>query len=122
MDSNSSLAQRQLITRVLALVVVAALILGALVVLRPFFAAGLFAVVFVLATWPLFELLRRRLKLSNGWAALLITLGLLVLVVLPFAWLVQTLLEQGPGWSCNCTRSRRCARACRPGSRRSLSR
>ena len=98
MDSNSSLAQRQLITRVLALVVVAALILGALVVLRPFFAAGLFAVVFVLATWPLFELLRRRLKLSNGWAALLITLGLLVLVVLPFAWLVQTLLEQGPGW------------------------
>jgi predicted PurR-regulated permease PerM len=98
MDPNASLAQRHLITRVLALVAVAALILGAIVVLRPFFAAGLFAIVFVLATWPLFESLRRRLGLSNAWAALVITLGVLVLVVLPFAWLVQSLVELGPGW------------------------
>jgi predicted PurR-regulated permease PerM len=99
MDPTTSLAQRNLITRVLALVALGALIVGALVVLKPFFAAGLFAVVFVLATWPLFELLRKRARLSNGWAATVLTLAVLLLVVLPFAWLVHSLIERGPDWA-----------------------
>jgi predicted PurR-regulated permease PerM len=99
MDPAASLAQRNLITRVLGLVALGALIIGALVVLRPFFAAGLFAVVFVLATWPVFELLRRRARLSNGWAATVLTVAVLLLVVLPMAWLVQDLIERGPAWA-----------------------
>jgi predicted PurR-regulated permease PerM len=99
MDPTASLAQRNLITRVLALVALGGLLLGALVVLKPFFAAGLFAIVFVLATWPLFELLRGRARLSNAWAATVLTLAVLLLVVLPMAWLVQSLVERGPAWA-----------------------
>ncbi len=90
--------QRALVTRIAGLAALSLLVLGAIVVLRPFVAAGLFAAVFVLATWPLYSRLRKAVRGSDTWAAAIATLLLIVLVVLPFAWLVQNAIDRVPGW------------------------
>jgi predicted PurR-regulated permease PerM len=90
--------QRALVTRIAGLAALSLLVLGAIVVLRPFVAAGLFAAVFVLATWPLYSRLRKVVRGSDTWAAAIATLLLIVLVVLPFAWLVQNAIDRVPGW------------------------
>ncbi len=90
--------QRGLITRIAGLAALVLLVLGSIVVLRPFIAAGLFAAVFVLATWPLYARLRKAVGGSDTWAAAIATLLIIVLVVLPFAWLVQTSIDRVPGW------------------------
>ncbi len=90
--------QRALITRIAGLAALVLLVLGAIVVLRPFVAAGLFAAVFVLATWPLYSRLRRAVRGHNTWAASIATLLIIVLVVLPFAWLVQNAVDRVPAW------------------------
>ena len=95
MDPNT---QRALITRIAGLAALVLLVLGAIVVLRPFIAAGLFAAVFVLATWPLYSLLRRAVRGRNTLAASIATLLIIVLVVLPFAWLVQNAIDRVPAW------------------------
>jgi predicted PurR-regulated permease PerM len=86
------------VTRIAGLAALSLLVLGAIVVLRPFVAAGLFAAVFVLATWPLYSRLRKAVRGSDTWAAAIATLLLIVLVVLPFAWLVQNAIDRVPGW------------------------
>jgi|DewCreStandDraft_4_1066084.scaffolds.fasta_scaffold94169_1 predicted PurR-regulated permease PerM len=91
-------SERALITPIVKVVAVAALVLGAVIVIKPFIVAGLFAAVFVLATWPLYRAIRRRLRGSDTWAATVITLAAVVLVILPFAWLVETAIERVPGW------------------------
>lgn len=87
-----------LITPLVKVVAVASLVAGAVIVLRPFIVAGLFAAVFVLATWPLYRALRRRVRGSDTWAATIITAAAIVLVIVPFAWLVETAIERVPGW------------------------
>lgn len=91
-------SQRALITPIVKVVAVALLVLGAVVVLRPFIVAGLFAAVFVLATWPLYLAVRRRVRGSDTWAATIVTALAIVLVILPFAWLVETAIERVPAW------------------------
>ncbi len=95
MDSGG---ERALVTPVAKLVSIALLVLGAVIVLRPFLVAGLFAAVFVLATWPVYRSLRHRLKGSDTWAAGVAIALAVVLVLLPFAWLVETAIERVPGW------------------------
>jgi predicted PurR-regulated permease PerM len=90
--------QRALITRIAGLAALVLLVLGSIVVLRPFVAAGLFAAVFVLATWPIYSLLRRAVRGRNTLAASIATLLTIVLVLLPFAWLVQNAIDRVPGW------------------------
>lgn len=90
--------QRILITRFAGVAAVAMLVVGAIVVLRPFVAAGLFAAVFVLATWPLYLRLRRLLRGSDTWAAAVATALVIVLVLLPFAWLTQNAIDRVPAW------------------------
>jgi predicted PurR-regulated permease PerM len=87
-----------LITPIVKVVAVASLVVGAVIVLRPFIVAGLFAAVFVLATWPLYLAIRRRVRGSDTWAATIITAAAIVLVIVPFAWLVETAIERVPGW------------------------
>ncbi|MDW8468588.1 MAG: AI-2E family transporter [Burkholderiales bacterium] len=84
--------------RLAGLAALALLALGTVVVLKPFIAAGLFAAVFVMATWPAYAALRRALRGSDAWAATLMTVGVVVLVVLPFAWLVENAIERVPRW------------------------
>lgn len=86
------------ITRILKITAAVLLVLGTVVVLKPFIVAGLFAAVFVMATWPLHRLVRSRVRGSNTGAATIMTLAATVLVIVPFAWLVNNAIERVPGW------------------------
>jgi len=81
------------ITRIAA---IALLALGCFYVLQPFIAAALFAGVFCLATWPLFAWLRRVVRGSNTWAAALLTVGTILLILVPFAIIAGSATENVP--------------------------
>ncbi len=71
----------------------ALLVIGVAWVLAPFFAALMFAVIVCLTTWPLYARLEARLKGRRTLAALLATLMLATLVLLPMSYLAATLAE-----------------------------
>jgi predicted PurR-regulated permease PerM len=79
MDEGHTRAERT-IAGIAALV----LVVGCLLVLRPFFSALLWAVVLCSSSWPIY---RRLLKLVSGrrtLATLIMTLGMILVVLLPF--------------------------------------
>lgn len=90
--------EHALITRIVKIAAVAALVIGTVVVLRPFVAAGLFAAVFVLATWPLHLAVGRAVGGRGTAAAAIMTLLAIVLVIVPFAWVVDNAIERVPRW------------------------
>ncbi|MEW5880127.1 MAG: AI-2E family transporter [Pseudomonadota bacterium] len=90
--------EHALITRIVKIVAAGLLVIGAAVVIEPFLAAGLFAAVFVLATWPLHLAVRRAVRGSDTAAATVMTLLAIVLVIVPFAWLVNNAIERVPRW------------------------
>ena len=96
--------------RNVGVVALAALAAGCLLVLRPFASAILWAVVLTYTTWPLYQRMRKALGGHAAWAALAMTLLLVLVVLLPLALVVlsladnaapmadavQSLLTQGP--------------------------
>ena len=70
----------------------ALLILGCLLVIRPFIGAILFAGVLVLSTWPAYEALRTRMGGRSSLSALVVVLALIVLLALPVALAAQSLV------------------------------
>ncbi|MFQ5896973.1 MAG: AI-2E family transporter [Candidatus Methylomirabilia bacterium] len=64
----------------------AALVALAVLMLRPFLAPAAWAVVLVFASWPLFRLIERALAGRTVWAALCVTLLLVLVVVVPATW------------------------------------
>ena len=75
--------------------------LGAAWVLAPFLAAVLFAIIICLTTWPLFDWLDTRLKGRTTLAALLATLLLAMIVLVPMSYLAATITDgvaQLIGW------------------------
>ncbi|HUI99385.1 MAG TPA: AI-2E family transporter [Usitatibacter sp.] len=69
----------------------AALLLGCLLVLRPFLGAMLFAGVLCFSTWPVFLLLKRRLH--REWlAATVLVCAMIVAIALPVALAAQSLV------------------------------
>ena len=74
-------------------IALALLLLGCLLVLLPFVTALLWAVVMSFSVWPLY---RRLLKLLGGrrtWAALLMALGMMCVILLPFVIVGATLAD-----------------------------
>lgn len=67
--------------RMVGLFALAALVVGALWVLRPFVSSVLWAIVLTYSTWPVFEVVRRGLRGNSTYAATVMT-GLLTLVVI----------------------------------------
>ena len=61
------------------------LLIGCVLVLRPFLSAILFAGVVVVSSWPLYQRLLRRLKGRRNLAALAMTLFLTLLVIVPLS-------------------------------------
>ncbi|TFW25258.1 AI-2E family transporter [Duganella callida] len=59
------------------------LVIGCLVVLRPFLAAILFAAAITISSWPLYLRLLARLKQRRNIAALLMSVGLTLLIIVP---------------------------------------
>src|SRR5688572_12742229 len=71
---------------------VALLILGCILVLRPFIGAILFAGVLCLSTWPAYAWLRDRWEGRGGLAALVIVLVMVVALAAPVALVAQSLI------------------------------
>jgi predicted PurR-regulated permease PerM len=60
-------------------------------VLFPFLAPVAWAMILAYASWPLYQKLLKRLKHKTGVAAVLMTLGMMIAIVIPMFWLLYTL-------------------------------
>lgn len=69
--------------RVIALVLIALLAIGCLMVLRPFLSSLLWAAILAYATFPVFAWLRAKSRLSGGWIATLMVLTMACVVIVP---------------------------------------
>jgi len=79
--------------RNLALIVLALLLLGCLLVLRPFVSALLWAVVLCFSTWPLYRRLLKGLGGRRTLAALFMSLAMILLLLVPFLVIGFTLAD-----------------------------
>jgi predicted PurR-regulated permease PerM len=103
-----------LIERVVAVAFFAVLLVGVVLVLRPFFTAFIFGGILVIATWPAHDWLLRK-GLSNGWATVILSMIVFAAIIAPVVILAPemttrlvTLARQGqafvetapdlPGW------------------------
>jgi predicted PurR-regulated permease PerM len=80
----------------LRLLAIGLLVAGVVVVLRPFLPAILWAVIIVVATWPLLLALERRLHGRRALAVTLMSTGLFAAVVAPISLLLATLVTRLP--------------------------
>jgi predicted PurR-regulated permease PerM len=69
------------------------LLVGCLLVLRPFASALLWAVVLCVSSWPLYQRLLKLLRGRRTWAALLMALGMILVMLLPFLVVGVTLAD-----------------------------
>jgi predicted PurR-regulated permease PerM len=86
----------ELISNALMLTVVGALGFAVLAVLRPFLPAILWAMIIVVATWPLMLRVQRLLGGRRGLAVAVMSGGLFVVIVAPVGWLLGTLIARLP--------------------------
>ena len=85
---------RQDLTRTtLAIIFILLLIAASLWVLRPFLAATVWATMLVVATWPLLKSLEARFGNRRSPAVAVMTLGMLLLLVLPLWAAIDTIAE-----------------------------
>jgi predicted PurR-regulated permease PerM len=95
-------ARHDLIRTTLQLVFVAALIAGSFWVLRPFLIPLGWAATIAIALWPVFLRVRGWLGDSRGLSVAAMTVGLLLVLVIPFYLAITTLLDNVDriaGWS-----------------------
>jgi predicted PurR-regulated permease PerM len=83
--------QRDLTRTTLAILCIFLLIATSLWVLRPFLAAAVWAIMIVVATWPLFKVLEQRLGGRRGLAVGGMTLAMLFLLVIPLWLAIDTI-------------------------------
>ena len=74
-------------------VVVLALMCGCLIVLLPFLSSLLWAVVLVCSSWPVYSRLLKIVGRRHSLAALLMTLGMILILLLPFVIVGTTLAD-----------------------------
>lgn len=87
-------ANRMEITRtVLAVIAILLLLVGAMWVLMPFLGALIWATTIVVATWPLMEMVQRRLWGRRSLAVVAMMLILLMLLFVPLSIAVVTIVE-----------------------------
>ena len=79
--------------RAIAVVALAALAAGCVLVLKPFASAILWAVVLSYSTWPVFHRIRKAFGGRAGWAALAMTSLLVLVVLLPVTLVVMSLAD-----------------------------
>ncbi len=82
--------------QILRVVAITALVIGCLMVLKPFLAALLSAAILCFSTWPAYEWIERRLGGRRGLAALAMTLLILLVLVLPLALIAATSVDEVP--------------------------
>ena len=84
---------KQTLQQFAQLAAVVAVVIGCYQVLAPFIPAILFAAVACSASWPLYLRLRRSLHGRSGWAALTMTLLMVVIIIAPTALLALSLAD-----------------------------
>ncbi len=72
------------IEQMAGLALIGAVVVGCVLVLRPFISAILWAAILCFATWPLYELFRRWLRGRHTLAAALTTAVLAIVLIIPF--------------------------------------
>lgn len=82
--------------QIIRIVAITALVIGCLMVLKPFLAALLSAAILCFSTWPVYEWIERRLGGRRGLAALAMTMLILLVLVLPLALIAATSADQVP--------------------------
>ena len=85
--------QRDLTRNTLAILCILLLIVASLWVLRPFLAATIWAVMVVVATWPLLKLLEQRFGGRRAPAVVVMTLAMLLLLVIPLSLAIGTIVQ-----------------------------
>ncbi len=85
--------RRDLARNTLAILCILGLIGLSLWVLRPFLAASVWAAMLVVATWPMFVSLEARLGNRRGVAVLIMSVGMLLLLVLPLWLALDTIFD-----------------------------
>ena len=82
-----------LIERVIAVTLFAVLLIGVVLVLRPFVTAFIFGGILVIATWPVRSWLLRR-GLSNGWATFILSTIAFTCIIAPVVILAPEMTSQ----------------------------
>lgn len=82
-----------LVRHVLVVLVISLMIAGSLWVMRPFLPALIWATMIVVATWPLLLKVQEILGGQRICGAIVMTLAMLLVIVLPFTAAILTLLE-----------------------------
>jgi predicted PurR-regulated permease PerM len=92
---NKAPAQSELqaLERKLGLAVLLLLLLGCLLVLRPFLSATLWGIVLCCSSWPLYCRLLRFVGQRRSLAAFIMMLGMVLIILLPFAIVGTTLAD-----------------------------
>ncbi|MGZ8196413.1 MAG: hypothetical protein ACXWTH_12380 [Methylosarcina sp.] len=75
------------------LAIVALLVVACIRIISPFAGAMLWGAIIAISTWPLFERLQHRLGGRQGFTAFLLTLGMILIFVIPISLLVYSLTE-----------------------------
>ena len=76
--------------RILGMAALVGLGAACLLVLRPFISALLWAIILAFSTWPVFEVLRDRLRLRPGFAAAIMVAAMFLLIGLPIVLAAPT--------------------------------
>jgi len=84
------------IEQIIQIAAIAVLVIGCLMVLRPFLAAILSAAILCFSTWPVYGLFERGLKGRRGLAALAMTVLLILVLVFPLALIAATFADDVP--------------------------
>jgi predicted PurR-regulated permease PerM len=88
--------ERHRIEQLAQIAVVAVLVIGCYVVLRPFLAATLFAASVAACTWPVYLWIRRQVGGRATLAAAVMTLALVLMGLIPFVLLVGAIVDDVP--------------------------
>jgi len=92
---NTSVPTSGDVTRTTLAVLFIGMLIGAtLWILRPFLTAFIWAIMIVVATWPVLLILESRLWGKRGLAVSVMTIGLLLVLVVPFWLAIATIIDK----------------------------
>lgn len=84
------------VEQVAQIIAIAILVIGCFLVLRPFLAALLSAAILCFATWPVYDFIARKLKGWRATAALIMTVLIILVLVVPLALIAASLADEVP--------------------------
>jgi len=88
---------KQFLIRLIGVVMLAALLAGCFVILRPFVSTLLWAAILAFTTWPAYRVLTDRVGLSPSWAAGVMVTAMMLVIGLPVALAAPTSREDIDG-------------------------